>query len=162
MKKMVLSFFTAVHLFWEQIPANDALGVRYIFFKEWWTNSKVKADANGQCRIRAFYGKYTVTCGMEKKEVLLSKDKEQATVSFEQHQLELVLVPYCHSRESGNPLFPHSGILAKRKFMMLIEILSIQAHLFTIGISIKAVPLVAISSRRSWRIDNCPYPEREI
>lgn len=83
MKKMVLSFLTAVHLFWDLIPANDALGVRYIFFKEWWTNSKVKADVNGQCRIHAFYDKYTVTYGTQTKEVLLSKGKGQATVSFE-------------------------------------------------------------------------------
>jgi GH35 family endo-1,4-beta-xylanase len=66
---------------WSPTPAADAY--RNLIFKEWWTNSKVKADANGQCRIRAFYGKYTVTCGAQTKEVLLSKDKGQATVSFE-------------------------------------------------------------------------------
>jgi len=62
-------------------PAADAY--RDLIFKEWWTNSKVKADTNGQCRVRAFYGKYSVTCGDQTKEVLLSKEKGQATVSFE-------------------------------------------------------------------------------
>jgi len=66
---------------WTPTPAAEAY--RDLIFKEWWTNSKVKADASGQCRVRAFYGKYTVTCGAESKEVLLSKDKGQATVSFE-------------------------------------------------------------------------------
>ena len=66
---------------WTPTPAADAY--RDLLFKEWWTNSKVKADANGQCQIRAFYGKYTVTCGAQIKEVLLSKEKGQVTVSFE-------------------------------------------------------------------------------
>ena len=62
-------------------PAAEAY--RNLIFKEWWTDSKVKADANGQCRIRAFYGKYAVTCGAQTKEVLLSKEKGQVAVSFE-------------------------------------------------------------------------------
>ncbi|HUT45161.1 MAG TPA: hypothetical protein VMX36_02705, partial [Sedimentisphaerales bacterium] len=66
---------------WTPTPAADAY--RNLVFKEWWTNSKVKADANGHCRIRAFYGKYAVTCGDQTKEVLLCKNKGQATVSFE-------------------------------------------------------------------------------
>jgi GH35 family endo-1,4-beta-xylanase len=66
---------------WTPTPAADAY--RDLLYKEWWTNRKVKADANGQCRIRAFNGKYAVTCGAQTKEVLLSKEKGQATVSFE-------------------------------------------------------------------------------
>jgi endo-1,4-beta-xylanase len=66
---------------WTPTPAAEAY--RSLIFKEWWTDSKVKADANGQCRIRAFYGKYAVTCGDQTKQVLLSKGKGQATVSFE-------------------------------------------------------------------------------
>ena len=66
---------------WTPTPAAEAY--RNLVFKEWWTNSKIKAGTNGQCRIRAFYGKYVVTCGAEKKEVLLSKNKGQAIVSFE-------------------------------------------------------------------------------
>jgi GH35 family endo-1,4-beta-xylanase len=66
---------------WTPTPAAEAY--RNLVFKEWWINSKVKADASGQCRIRAFYGKYAVTCGTQTKEVLLSKQKGQATVSFD-------------------------------------------------------------------------------
>ena len=66
---------------WTPTPAAEAY--RNLVFKEWWTDTRVKADAKGQCRIRAFYGKYTVTCGDQTKEVLLSKEKGQATVSFE-------------------------------------------------------------------------------
>ena len=66
---------------WTPTPAAETY--RNLVFKEWWTDSKIKADADGQCRIRAFYGKYNVTCGDQTKQVLLSKDKGQATVSFE-------------------------------------------------------------------------------
>jgi len=66
---------------WTPTPAAGAY--RDLVFKEWWTDSKVKADASGQCRIRAFYGKYTVTCRDQTKQVLLSKNKGQTTVSFE-------------------------------------------------------------------------------
>ena len=66
---------------WTPTPAAEAY--RDLIFKEWWTDSKVKADASGQCRIRAFYGKYTVTYGAQTKEVLLSKKEGQVTVSFE-------------------------------------------------------------------------------
>lgn len=66
---------------WTPTPAAEAY--RNLVFKEWWTDSKVKADAGGQCRIRAFCGKYAVTCGDRKKEIMLSKEKGQATVSFE-------------------------------------------------------------------------------
>jgi len=66
---------------WTPTPAAEAY--RDLVFKEWWTDSKIKADAGGQCQIRAFYGKYAVTCGDRTKEVTLSKDKGQATVNFE-------------------------------------------------------------------------------
>jgi endo-1,4-beta-xylanase len=66
---------------WTPTPAAEAY--RNLVFKEWWTDSKIKADADGQCRIRAFYGKYNVTCDNQTKQVMLSKEKGQATVSFE-------------------------------------------------------------------------------
>jgi GH35 family endo-1,4-beta-xylanase len=66
---------------WTPTPAAEAY--RNLIFKEWWTDSKVKADTNGQSRTRTFYGKYAVTCGDQTKEVLLSKEKGQVTVSFE-------------------------------------------------------------------------------
>lgn len=66
---------------WSPTPAAEAY--RNLVFKEWWTDSKVKADAEGQCCVRAFYGKYNVTCGGQTKEVLLNKEKGSAIVTFE-------------------------------------------------------------------------------
>jgi len=66
---------------WTPTPAAEAY--RNLVFKEWWTDTKVKADKNGQCRLRAFYGKCNVTYGDQTKEVMLTKEKGQATVSFE-------------------------------------------------------------------------------
>jgi len=66
---------------WTPTPAAHAY--RDLVFKQWWTRREGKADANGQCRVRAFYGKYAVTCAGQTKEVLLSKEKGQATVRFE-------------------------------------------------------------------------------
>jgi endo-1,4-beta-xylanase len=69
------------HRDWTPTPAAEAY--RNLVFKEWWTDTKVKTDANGQCRIRAFYGKYNVTCGGQTKEVLLNNEKGSAAVAFE-------------------------------------------------------------------------------
>jgi endo-1,4-beta-xylanase len=69
------------HRDWTPTPAAEAY--RNLVFKEWWTDSKIKADANGQCHVRAFYGKYNVTCGDQTRQVQLSREKGQATVSFE-------------------------------------------------------------------------------
>ncbi len=66
---------------WTPTPAAEAY--RDLVFKQWWTRWEGKADANGQCRVRAFYGKYAVTCGAEPKEVLLSQEKKEVTVRFE-------------------------------------------------------------------------------
>jgi len=66
---------------WTPTPAAQAY--RDLVFKQWWTHWEGKADTNGQCRVRAFYGKYAVTCGAEPKQVLLSKEKGQVTVRFE-------------------------------------------------------------------------------
>jgi len=69
------------HRDWTPTPAAQAY--RDLVFKQWWTRWEGKADANGQCRVRAFYGKYAVTCGAEQELVLLSQEKGQVTVRFE-------------------------------------------------------------------------------
>lgn len=66
---------------WTPTPAADAY--RNLVFKEWWTNANRKTGENGQCRIRAFYGKYAVTCEGQTREVLIGKDKGSVTVRFE-------------------------------------------------------------------------------
>ncbi|MFH1719372.1 MAG: endo-1,4-beta-xylanase, partial [Planctomycetota bacterium] len=76
---------------WTPTPAAEAY--RNLVLNEWWTRWEGKADANGQCRIRGFYGKYAVTCGAEKKEVSLNSDKGQATVLFENPRVQRVAHP---------------------------------------------------------------------
>ncbi|MHC4117285.1 MAG: endo-1,4-beta-xylanase [Planctomycetota bacterium] len=66
---------------WTPTPAADAY--RDLVFKEWWTEVNSKADDNGRCRIRAFYGDYSVTCGGQTKKVSLKKDKGRVVVQFE-------------------------------------------------------------------------------
>ena len=66
---------------WTPTPAAKAY--RDLIFDQWWTRWEGKADVNGQCRIRAFYGKHAVTCGEQTKEVFLGKQKGHVTVNFE-------------------------------------------------------------------------------
>jgi len=66
---------------WTPTPAAEAY--RNLVFKEWWINIDRKADRNGLCRVRGFYGKYAVTSGGQTKKVSLSKDKGSVTVNFE-------------------------------------------------------------------------------
>ncbi len=44
---------------WSPTPAAQAY--RDLVFKEWWTKWSGRADAQGRCEIRAFYGTYRVT-----------------------------------------------------------------------------------------------------
>jgi len=66
---------------WTPTAAADAY--RDLLFKEWWTSADSKTGENGRCRVRAFYGKYAVTCGGQTKEVSLNKDEGRVTVRFE-------------------------------------------------------------------------------
>ena len=66
---------------WTPTAAADAY--RDLVFKQWWTRRDGRADMDGRCRVRAFYGKYAVTCAGQTQQVLLSKEKGQVTVRFE-------------------------------------------------------------------------------
>ncbi len=66
---------------WTATPAAHAY--RDLVFKEWWTRTNTRADESGQCKVRAFYGKYAVTCGGQRKEVSLTKHEGRVTVQFE-------------------------------------------------------------------------------
>jgi GH35 family endo-1,4-beta-xylanase len=66
---------------WTPTPAAEAY--RDLVFRRWWTRWEGKTGADGQCKIRAFYGKHAVTSGGQTKEVFLGKEKGQATVNFE-------------------------------------------------------------------------------
>jgi hypothetical protein len=46
---------------WSPTPAADAY--RNLVFKEWWTTWRGKANAQGRCEVRAFYGRHRITAG---------------------------------------------------------------------------------------------------
>jgi len=64
---------------WSPTPAAKAY--RDLIFNEWWTRWEGKADAKGQCRVPAFYGRHRVTVGDQSKTVELKKSAGTATVS---------------------------------------------------------------------------------
>lgn len=68
------------HRDWTPTPAAKAY--RDLIFDEWWTRWEGKADANGQCRIPAFYGRHRVTVGRQEKTINLKKTAGTATVSW--------------------------------------------------------------------------------
>jgi len=65
---------------WTPTPAAQAY--RDLVFKQWWTRWKGAADANGQCRVQAFYGRHRVTVGRQAETVDLKKATGTAMVSF--------------------------------------------------------------------------------
>jgi GH35 family endo-1,4-beta-xylanase len=65
---------------WTPTPAADAY--RDLVFEQWWTKWKGRADAGGQCRIDAFYGKHRVTANGQHKIVDLKKNAGTENVSF--------------------------------------------------------------------------------
>ena len=65
---------------WTPTPAAKAY--RELIFKEWWTKWKGQADTNGQCQVKAFYGKHRVTSDGQEKIVDLKKTSGKAVVSF--------------------------------------------------------------------------------
>jgi endo-1,4-beta-xylanase len=67
---------------WTPTPAAHAY--RDLVFNQWWTRWEGRADANGQCRVPAFYGTHRVTTATGEQVVELKKAEGQATVTFGQ------------------------------------------------------------------------------
>lgn len=65
---------------WTPTPAAHAY--RDLIYKKWWTNWTAKADSNGRCKVRAFYGKHLVIVGNEKKTVELKSADGACSISF--------------------------------------------------------------------------------
>jgi endo-1,4-beta-xylanase len=65
---------------WTPTPA--AAAYRDLVFNQWWTRWEGKADANGQCRLNAFYGKHRVMVDGREKTVELKKAAGAVTLSF--------------------------------------------------------------------------------
>jgi GH35 family endo-1,4-beta-xylanase len=67
---------------WSPTPAAEAY--RDLVFRQWWTNWRGRADAQGRCEVRAFFGKYRVTAGGKEVAVYLKRGEQTKTVSFKQ------------------------------------------------------------------------------
>jgi GH35 family endo-1,4-beta-xylanase len=65
---------------WSPRPAAQAY--RDLVFKEWWTRWNGKADAQGRCEVRAFYGRYRVTVGAREAIVELKRAEGEKAVSL--------------------------------------------------------------------------------
>jgi len=65
---------------WTPTPAAHAY--RDLVFRRWWTDWKGKADGEGRCEVRGFFGKYRVTVGGESKVVELKTGVAKDAVSF--------------------------------------------------------------------------------
>lgn len=46
---------------WSPTPAAESC--RDLVLRQWWTRWQGKADAQGRCEVRAFFGKHRVTAG---------------------------------------------------------------------------------------------------
>lgn len=67
---------------WTPTPA--AAAYRDLVFKQWWTTWHGRADAQGRCEVRAFYGNYRVTAGTRVVEVELKRSAGTRQVSLKQ------------------------------------------------------------------------------
>jgi endo-1,4-beta-xylanase len=67
---------------WSPTPA--AIAYRDLIFKQWWTRWQGRADTQGRCEVRAFYGKHRVTIGSKEKLVELKRTEPRQTIAFRQ------------------------------------------------------------------------------
>lgn len=67
---------------WSPAPAAEAY--RDLVFRQWWTRWQGKADAQGRCEVRAFFGKHRVTAGGKERIVELKPADPKRQVSFTQ------------------------------------------------------------------------------
>jgi endo-1,4-beta-xylanase len=65
---------------WSPTPA--ATAYRDLVFRQWWTQWHGQTDAQGQCQVRAFYGRHRVTVGTQSKIVDLKRNEPPKSVAF--------------------------------------------------------------------------------
>jgi GH35 family endo-1,4-beta-xylanase len=58
---------------WSPTPAGTAY--RDLVFKQWWTNWRGQADAQGRCEVPAFFGRHRVIAGGKEKVVDLKRSE---------------------------------------------------------------------------------------
>ena len=66
---------------WSPTPAAEAY--RNLVFKEWWTDWRGAADAQGRCEVRAFFGRHRVSAGGKERVVELTRGEPVRKVLFE-------------------------------------------------------------------------------
>jgi endo-1,4-beta-xylanase len=67
---------------WSPTPA--AIAYRDLVFKQWWTDWRGHADAQGRCEVPAFFGKHRVTSGGKELVVHLEQSTRTKQVTFKQ------------------------------------------------------------------------------
>jgi len=65
---------------WTPTPAAEAY--RDLVFKQWWTRWQGRADEQGRCEVRAFYGKHQVKAGNQMTVIELKRAEGRRTVSL--------------------------------------------------------------------------------
>ncbi len=63
-------------------PRPQVKAYRNLVFNEWWTREEKKIGPDGIVKIRAFYGKYEITCNNQTKTVDLTKQNGSTEVFF--------------------------------------------------------------------------------
>jgi endo-1,4-beta-xylanase len=69
------------HRDWTPTPAAHAY--RDLIFKEWWTDWKGVADAQGQCQVPAFFGKHRITAGDRRIDIDLQPSRPRQEVALQ-------------------------------------------------------------------------------
>ncbi len=65
---------------WSPTPAAEAY--RDLVYRQWWTRWEGRADAEGRCEVRAFYGKYRLTSDGRSTEAELSRTDKTRRISL--------------------------------------------------------------------------------
>jgi endo-1,4-beta-xylanase len=65
---------------WTPLPAAEAY--RDLVFRQWWTRWHGRADSQGRCEVRAFYGQYRIKAGTQEQMVNLRKADGSRLISF--------------------------------------------------------------------------------
>lgn len=65
---------------WSETPAAQAY--RDLVYRQWWTSWNGKANAQGRCEVRAFFGKHRVVAGGKEASVDLRRTEQTKTLSL--------------------------------------------------------------------------------
>jgi GH35 family endo-1,4-beta-xylanase len=66
---------------WSPTPAAEAY--KDLVFKEWWTKESLTANAEGEVKVKVFYGKLKVTANGKSQEIEFSKNQNNKTINLD-------------------------------------------------------------------------------